>query len=156
MTPAARLQAASEIIDEVIASAQADGSPADAIVTRYFKQRRYAGSKDRRAVRELVFRMIRLFGKMPVNGRAAILGLIEREPELAPLLGEPRRPAPQAPGEPAAQPQLMPEWLIAQLSALVGEDEHPALLDRAPLDLRVNAARARREELLTQFEGAVP
>ena len=53
MTPAARLQAAIEVLDEVIASARSDGPPADTIVTRYFKQRRYAGSKDRRAVREL-------------------------------------------------------------------------------------------------------
>ena len=59
MTPAARLQAAIEVLDEVIASARADGPPADSIVTRYFKTRRYAGSKDRRAVRELVFRGIR-------------------------------------------------------------------------------------------------
>ena len=65
MTPAARLQAAIEVLDEVIASARDDGPPADTIVTRYFKQRRYAGSKDRRAVRELVFRAIR------ANGRAA-------------------------------------------------------------------------------------
>src|SRR5690242_7945068 len=56
MTPAARLQAAIEVLDEVIASAREDGPPADSIVTRYFKHRRYAGSKDRRAVRELVFR----------------------------------------------------------------------------------------------------
>ena len=33
------------------------------IVTHYFKQRRYAGSKDRRAVRELVFRAIRRGGR---------------------------------------------------------------------------------------------
>ena len=59
MTPAARLQAAAEILDEVIGSARDDGPPADTIVTRYFKTRRYAGSKDRRAVRELVFRAIR-------------------------------------------------------------------------------------------------
>ena len=59
MTPAARLQAAVEILDEVIASARDDGPPADIIVTRYFKTRRYAGSGDRRAVRELVFRAIR-------------------------------------------------------------------------------------------------
>src|SRR5260221_10618772 len=59
MTPAARLQAAIEVLDEVIASARDDGPPADTIVTRYFKHRRYAGSKDRRAVRELAFRAIR-------------------------------------------------------------------------------------------------
>ena len=62
MTPAARLQAAIEILNEVIGAAREDGPPADAIVTRYFKHRRYAGSKDRRAVRDLVFRAIRRSG----------------------------------------------------------------------------------------------
>ena len=75
MTPAARVQAAIEILDEVIASARDDGPPADAIVTRYFKTRRYAGSKDRRAVRELVFRAIRAVGERPASGRAAMLAL---------------------------------------------------------------------------------
>jgi 16S rRNA (cytosine967-C5)-methyltransferase len=48
MRPAARLQAAIEILDQVIESARDDGPPADVLVTRYFKTRRYAGSKDRR------------------------------------------------------------------------------------------------------------
>ena len=78
MTPAARLQAAIELLDEVIASARDDGPPADALVTRYFKHRRYAGSKDRRAVRELVFRAIRRSGDRPPTGRATIVGMAER------------------------------------------------------------------------------
>ena len=77
MNPAARLQAAIELLDEVIASARDDGPPADALVTRYFKHRRYAGSKDRRAVRELVFRAIRRSGDRPNSGRAAIVGMAE-------------------------------------------------------------------------------
>src|SRR5215212_9721802 len=99
MTPAARLQAAVEILDEVIVSTRDDGPPADTIVTRYFKQRRYAGSSDRRAVRELVFRAIRRSAERPVSGRAAILGLVEDEPELAELFGRPRGPEPIADGE---------------------------------------------------------
>ena len=62
MKPAARVQAAIEILDEVIASARDDGPPADTIIQRYFKTRRYAGSKDRRAVRELTYRAIRRSG----------------------------------------------------------------------------------------------
>ena len=76
MTPAARLQAAIEILDQVVQSAREDGPPADALVTRYFKTRRYAGSKDRRAVRELVFRAIRRSAERPESGRAAIVGLL--------------------------------------------------------------------------------
>ena len=96
MTPAARLQAAIEVLDEVIASARDDGPPADTIVTRYFKQRRYAGSKDRRAVRELVFRAIRRSGERPAQGRAALIGLAKEEPALLELFGQPRGPEPLA------------------------------------------------------------
>ena len=154
MTPTARLQAASEILDEVIASARDDGPPADAIVTRYFKQRRYAGSKDRRAVRELVFRAIRRSAERPESGREAILGLAEEEPQLLDLFGEVRGPAPIEDGETAAAPSLVPKWVAAELSPLVGEHEWPALLERAPLDLRVNVARTSREAILEEFAAA--
>src|SRR3982751_1606974 len=137
MTPSARLQAAIEIVDEVIVSAREEGPPADAIVTRYFTHRRYAGSKDRRAVRELVFRAIRRSAERPESGRAAMLGLVQDEPELLELFGEPRGPAPLADGEKAADAGFVPKWLVPQLSPLVGEAEWPALLERAPLDLRV-------------------
>ena len=156
MTPAARLQATSEIIDEVIASARNDGPPADVIVTRYFKQRRYAGSKDRRAVREQVFRVIRLFGDTPASGRSAILGLLSQEPELETLFGVERGPSASAPDEQVAEPRIFPDWLTAQLSPLVAPPEWPALLERAPLDLRVNAARTARDEVIARFDGAVP
>ncbi|HET7709086.1 MAG TPA: RsmB/NOP family class I SAM-dependent RNA methyltransferase [Sphingomicrobium sp.] len=156
MTPAARLQAAIEILDEVIASARDDGPPADAIVTRYFKSRRYAGSKDRRAVRDLVFRAIRRSAERPGSGRAAILGLAEREPEMLAHFGEPRGPERVGEGEQAASASLVPQWLIPSLSPLVAEAEWPALLERAPVDLRVNVARSNREELLADFPGAEP
>jgi 16S rRNA (cytosine967-C5)-methyltransferase len=154
MTPAARLQAASEILDEIIASARDDGPPADAIVTRYFKHRRYAGSKDRRAVRELVFKAIRRSAERPESGRAAILGLAEDDPELCELFGEARGPEPRVGDEVPAASSLIPSWLVPELSPLVGEDDWAALLERAPLDLRVNVARASRDELLGEFPGA--
>ena len=40
------------------------------------------------------------------------------------------------------------------MSPLVTADEWAALLDRAPLDLRVNAARTTREAMLEAFDGA--
>ena len=156
MTPAARLQAAIEILDEVIGSARDDGPPADSLVTRYFKHRRYAGSKDRRAVRELVFRAIRRTAERPESGRAAILGLVEDEPGFAELFGQPRGPEPRQDGEQAASAGLVPQWLVAELSPLAGADEWPALLERAPLDLRVNIARAAHDEMIEQFPGAEP
>jgi 16S rRNA (cytosine967-C5)-methyltransferase len=156
MTPAARLQAAIEVLDEVIAAARDDGPPADSIVTRYFKHRRYAGSKDRRAVRELVFRAIRRTADRPDSGRGAILGLVADEPELAELFGQPRGPEPVAGGEEAAAAGIIPDWLRPELSSLLHESEWPALLERAPLDLRVNVLRASRDDLLSQFDGARP
>lgn len=154
MTPAARLQAAIEVLDEVIASARDDGPPADTIVTRYFKQRRYAGSKDRRAVRELVFRAIRRSAERPGSGRAAVLGLVENEPELAALFGEPRGPERIAEEDRAAPAGAIPAWLMGELSPLVTEAEWPALLERAPLDLRANISRVSRDELLGRFDEA--
>src|SRR5579884_2050430 len=156
MTPAARLQAAVEILDEVIASARDDGPPADSIVTRYFKHRRYAGSKDRRSVRELVFRVIRRSAERPESGRAAVLGLAADEPGLLELFGGPRGPEPVRDHEHVAAAGLVPEWLRSELSVRVQENEWPALLQRAPLDLRVNIAKASREEMLSEFPAAEP
>lgn len=156
MTPAARLQAAIEVLDEVIASTRDDGPPADTIVTRYFKHRRYAGSKDRRAVRELVFRAIRRSAERPGGGRAAVLGLAADDPALIGHFGEPRGPAPRADGEEAAPAGLVPDWLQRELSPLLEEAEWSALLERAPLDLRVNVARSSRDELLSQFDAPAP
>jgi 16S rRNA (cytosine967-C5)-methyltransferase len=156
MTPAARLQAAIEVLDEVIGSVRVDGPPADAIVTRYFKQRRYAGSKDRRAVRELVFRAIRRSAERPDDGRAAVLGLAEDEPALLELFGEPRGPEPMKADEMASSAAIVPDWLVSELSPLVAEDEWPSLLERAPLDLRANAVRASRDDLLKEFPDATP
>ncbi|HVE00812.1 MAG TPA: RsmB/NOP family class I SAM-dependent RNA methyltransferase [Sphingomicrobium sp.] len=156
MTPAARLQAAIEVLDEVIGSVRVDGPPADAIVTRYFKQRRYAGSKDRRAVRELVFRAIRRSAERPESGRAAVLGLAEDEAALLELFGEPRGPEPMKADEMASSAAIVPDWLVSELSPLVAEEEWPSLLERAPLDLRANAVRASRDDLLKEFPDATP
>ncbi|MEO5773155.1 MAG: RsmB/NOP family class I SAM-dependent RNA methyltransferase [Sphingomicrobium sp.] len=156
MTPAARLQAASEILDQVIGSVREDGPPADSIVSGYFKTRRYAGSKDRKAVREFVYRAIRRHAEQPQSGRAAILGLAEDDPELKACFGEPRGPEPLTEGERAAAAAMVPEWLISELSPLLDASEWPALLERAPVDLRVNIARTSREEILAELGEGEP
>ena len=156
MTPAARLQAAIEVLDEVISSTVSDGPPADVIVTRYFKQRRYAGSKDRRAVRELVFRAIRRSAERPASGRAAILGLAQDDPAQFELFGQPRGPEPADETEAVAAQSWVPAWLEPELSSLVDRSEWPSLLDRAPLDLRVNVARTSRDNLLAEVPGSEP
>ena len=156
MTPSARVQAAIEILDEVIAAARDDGPPADSIVQRYFKTRRYAGSKDRRAVRELVYRAIRRSGERPGSGRSAMVGLADDDAALLDLFdGSAHGPAVREPAEDVAAASTMPGWLEPKLSPLVAQDEWPALLERAPLDLRVNVARASRDDLAAEFPDAV-
>ena len=157
MIPSARAQAAIEILDEVIASARDDGPPADVIVQRYFKTRRYAGSKDRRAVRELVYRAIRRAGERPESGRAAMLGLVDDDGELGALFdGAGHGPAARGDGEVGAAASFVPHWIERELSPLVTSEEWPALLERAPLDLRVNVARTTRDVMAAAFAGAVP
>ena len=51
MTPAARLQMAIEILEALEQTAQ----PADRFLKSWFRSRRFAGSKDRRAIAERVF-----------------------------------------------------------------------------------------------------
>ncbi|NJC05924.1 16S rRNA (cytosine967-C5)-methyltransferase [Sphingomonas kaistensis] len=149
MTPSARAQAAIEILDQVIASAREDGPPADALVSAYFKTRRYAGSKDRRAVRELVFRAVRHSAEVPVSGRAALLPLA---PEL--FDGAGHGPAAATDEEPRAEEGVVPQWLQPLLSPLVEGGEWAALVERAPVDLRANLSRTSRDEMAAHFAAA--
>ena len=151
MTPSARTQAAIEILDQVIAAARDDGPPADAIVRLYFKTRRYAGSKDRRAVRELVYRVIRRSGERPDSGRAAMLGLAEDDAEIA-FDDTPHGAAVRGPSELASPSSDLPAWIETELSSHVARDEWPALLERAPLDLRVNISRSSRDVMASAFD----
>ncbi|HET9428192.1 MAG TPA: RsmB/NOP family class I SAM-dependent RNA methyltransferase [Allosphingosinicella sp.] len=154
MTPAARVQAAIEILDEVIRAARESGAAADTLVTRYFKARRYAGSGDRRAIRELVFRAIRKFAE-PISGRAALIGLAADDPGLRDCFdGSSHAPADIGPNEVSAQPALVPAWLRPRFDPLIGEDEFPALLERAPIDLRVNRLRGEIEAAQKAFPEA--
>jgi 16S rRNA (cytosine967-C5)-methyltransferase len=157
VTPAARTQAAIELLDEIIAAARGGGAAADTLISRYFKARHYAGAKDRREIRNLVFRAIRRAGEAPETGRAALLGLADDMPELVGTLdGSPRGAPPPVPGEPVAPAGVAPAWLLARFDPLIPGDERPALLARAPLDLRVNRLRGTRADALAALPEAVP
>ena len=154
MTPAARLQAAIEIVDEVVAAAQAGGAAADTLIARYFKTRRYAGAKDRRAVRDLTYAAIRRAGERPPSGRAALIGLAQDRPDLALLFdGSRKGPAPIA-DEPVSANGIAPAWLESKLAAALGSDELPSLLERASLDLRVNRLKTVREAVQAELAEA--
>jgi 16S rRNA (cytosine967-C5)-methyltransferase len=135
MTPQARLQAAIEILDMVIVSTARNGAAADTLLAQWSKEHRYAGSGDRRAIRELVYRAIRAYGAPPSSGRAAFLGLGDDHIML--FDGSRFAPAVSDSQEPVAVPHPLPLWL----AALIPQEEHEALLTRAPLDLRVNRLR---------------
>lgn len=149
MTPAARVQAAIGLLDQVIAAALAKGPPADRVLADWFRASRFAGSKDRRAIRELVYRAIRHCGPVPQTGRAAMLALAEADPGLLLLFdGSAYGPAPVEEGELVAEAGIAPEWLVERLAASeIADPEAAALLDRAPLDIRVNALKADRAAL---------
>ena len=78
MTPGARLQTAIEYLDQIETDAT---RPADAILADGFRKRRYAGSKDRAEIAELVYGVLRRRAQVdwwldrfsaPVSGRSRV------------------------------------------------------------------------------------
>ena len=152
MRPAARLQSAIELLDAIIIAARDGGASADQLAKRFFAERRYAGSKDRRAVRDLAWSAIRRFGERPDNARSAFVAMAESDAELAALFdGSDYGPPAIGTSEPRAGGGLLPQWILPHFAALVDENERKALLDRAPLDLRVNALKTSREAMSAEF-----
>lgn len=79
MRAGARLQTAIELLDDIEAQA---GKPADAVMSDGFRQRRYAGSKDRAAIAETVYGVLRCRAQvdwwlarsgLPATGRGRVL-----------------------------------------------------------------------------------
>jgi len=79
MTPAARLSTAIEILDAVLA-----GQPAGLTLTNWGRQNRYAGSRDRAAIRDIVFDCLRARRSLSdlggaETGRAMVIAYASRE-----------------------------------------------------------------------------
>jgi 16S rRNA (cytosine967-C5)-methyltransferase len=153
MTPAARVQSAIEVLDAVIAAVRREGASADRIAAEWLKTRRFIGSKDRRAIRDLVWQAIRTCGEVPVSGRAAMLRLAASDPVLASLFdGSHYGPAIAQGAEPVASAGIAPAWLERQLLASgVDAAAGAAMLGRAPLDLRANRLKTTRDALAAQL-----
>jgi 16S rRNA (cytosine967-C5)-methyltransferase len=149
MTPAARVQSAIEILDQVIEAARSNGAPADRILADWFRAHRFAGSKDKRAIRELVYGAIRGCGPLPASGRAAMLHFTSGDDALRALFdGSNYGPVAVGSSERPAVGGIAPNWLVKALAASgIAGDEAKALLGRAPLDLRVNTLKADRETI---------
>ena len=160
MTPGARVAAAIEILQDMH-----DGLAAEQALTRWARRSRFAGSKDRAAIRDHVFDVMRckrtaaFFGRRE-NPRALMVGLLHAQgAELDTLFsGIGHAPAPLAPEEtefPAPSEDKatlwnLPDWLIPFFEAALGADAAStaqALQERAPVFLRVNTAKIQRGEV---------
>jgi 16S rRNA (cytosine967-C5)-methyltransferase len=155
MTPSARVQAAIDLLDEIIVAGRDNGPAADFLAKRFFAARRYAGSKDRRAIRDMVWQAIRSFAERPQNGRAAMVTLADNDAQLAAAFDGAGYGAPAIkPKEPRAKPALIPAWLNGQFAQLIDDAEKHALMQRAPLDVRVNRLKSDRDAVLAQLPEA--
>ena len=162
MTPAARYGAAIEILDAITA-----GTPAEQQLTRWARGARYAGSKDRAAVRDIVFDVLRRRASSAwlgggETGRALVLGLLRgqgADPE-AVFTGQGHAPTPLEPSE-HASPALsdapravqldLADWALGALDRDHGDAATAiaeALRDRAPVGLRTSLRHGTRDDLI--------
>jgi 16S rRNA (cytosine967-C5)-methyltransferase len=142
--------------------------PADAILSRHFKENPRLGGRERGAIAEGVYTVLRNrsfyidfsgAGGNPTMRRLAILGLAEVAgiDALAGITDEERAFAERVAAIdrsllPPQQRSNLPAWLYDKLVAQFGEGETlelaAALNQPAPLDLRVNALKANREQVI--------
>lgn len=160
MTPAARIAAAIEILDEITG-----GQAAEQALTRWARRSRFAGSKDRAAVRDHVFEALRHWRSDAARGggrtgRARMIGRLRAVgADLEALFsGEGHGPAPltameqDAGREPEAGAEALdlPDWLWAEMRADDRVDldavAHQSK-QRAPVTLRANMRQIRPEAL---------
>ncbi len=142
MRPPAQLQEAIELTDVIRRAALEGGAAADTLAKRWFKERRYAGSSDRRVIRAHVWEVLRRFGEPPASARAAFVALADHDPQLAALFdGSERGPALIRADEPRETMTFAPDWLRARLDPRIDEAELLALTERAPVDVRIYRER---------------
>lgn len=172
MTPAARIQAAIELLREIEDAER----PADGVVAEYLRPRRYIGSKDRREILARVYGVLRRRARLDWHLQRAALPPSPRTRMLADLAlggedparafdGSRHAPAPlsrverlaaaalrDATLDDAAMPAWVrgeyPQWLERALRESLGADLEAAMAalgEEAPLDLRVNVLRTDRE-----------
>lgn len=82
MTPAARIQTAIELLDDILANAR----PADATVASFLRARRYIGSKDRQFLLEKVYGLLRRYGRLKWHMNQVDLQITARRMMIADML----------------------------------------------------------------------
>ena len=166
MHPAALIDAAGELLRAVLRLEQ----PADTVVSTYFRAHRQLGSRERAALAETTYAVLRrrlLWQHLAQSGR----GPMDRRLVLLGWAGEPRvRDAAADAAErewlaaanhidvaslPAKLRHNLPDWIAEPLQRRLGDDFAAladSLLQSAPLDLRVNVLQTKREAVLAELE----
>ncbi|MDP3401925.1 MAG: RsmB/NOP family class I SAM-dependent RNA methyltransferase, partial [Brevundimonas sp.] len=177
MTPAARLAAAASILDSIAQGRQ----PAEVVVKAWGQQNRYAGSKDRKAIADRVYKVLRARGRLSwimggrEDGRALVIGSLATLDGLsleeieALHTGDGYGPGPLSKHErgrlaikdselPGWVEAGLPEFVVEDLKATFGEgwaaEAHALMAPRAPIDLRVNGAVATVEDVEAELRAA--
>ncbi|MEI4263067.1 RsmB/NOP family class I SAM-dependent RNA methyltransferase [Roseovarius sp. D0-M9] len=160
MTPGARIQAAIELLDRI-----SEGAPAEKALTTWARGARYAGSGDRAAVRDHVFQALRCWRSYACigggeTGRARMIGAL-RSAKVDPdtfFTGAGHAPEPLSADERSAGTVPLgaaacdlPDWLWDAFRVSLKDRAETAaqmLRERAPVMLRVNQARASRDQVI--------
>jgi len=161
MHPNALLELATELLHRVLRF----DSPADGVVSDFFRQNRALGSRERHTLAETTYKVLRhraLYqhlaqsGKGEMERRLAILGWEGNEGFLRAALSEQEQQWLEKVKQvdvnalPEKLRHNLPEWLAAPLHASLGEEFWPlvaSLNEPAALDLRVNTFKAKREDV---------
>ena len=160
MTPGARVQAASEVLDRI-----GEGMPAEKALTGWARGARYAGSGDRASVRDHVFQALRCWRSYAAlggaeTGRARMIGALRAVgADLDEIFTGVGHAPPELSAEEAAggAPPAgfaawdVPDWIGALAQADLGAQAEAyamALRERAPVMLRVNTGLCSGEEAI--------
>jgi 16S rRNA (cytosine967-C5)-methyltransferase len=161
MHPKALLDACAELVRDVLRF----DHPADAVVSRYFREHRSLGPRERATLAETAYAVVRrklLFehfagsGSGPRERRLAILGFAGERDFLKSALNEQEKAwVDQCDAVDRAtlserHRHNLPEWLVAPLKEQLGDEFWPLVesLDvSAPLDVRVNTLTDKREDV---------
>lgn len=168
MHPKALLDACAELLQQVLTFEH----PADAVVSRYFRNHRSLGPRERATLaetaytvlrRKLLFEQLARSGNGPRERRLAILGFAGPRDFLKSALTPQERAwvddCDAVSEADLLEPQRhnLPQWLAEPLKAQLGADFWPlaeSLQQQAPLDLRVNLLKAKREEVRKELAQA--
>lgn len=155
MTPAARYAAAVDVLDGFLS-----GEPAEKLLSNWARRNRYAGSKDRAGVRDIVFDCLRNLNSFAqasglADGRGIAVGhclaagldvddIFSGVAYSPAALDEQEQALIAAAQAKGGQVVDLPDWLAAVFETDLGAaatEVAQALCHRAPVDLRVNIAK---------------